>query len=345
MARSAKTNTPGTGLDLSREKMVQCSLIVKDRDKVAKRFSRIFGIPWKLYELKLRKTTLNGKEMTHANCCLKLAVGNFGGRSLKLIQPVSGQSAYAEFLENDGGGFYTIGLGTVLNHKDIVSALLRAGINLEMQGSVDGAEFSIMDTAEDLGCRIEFSAPAYKQSNTNIRQTGTLLPDGPGIVNLEKPIFSGGKRINQVGLVVKDEKKAARRFGELLGIRNWTYAYGPPGLKNAFLNEKPVPESAMKSLDVAFAMGELGDIQIEIIRPIGLRPGGSHQVFLDRRGNGIQHVSFGIQSDYSEFLEGMKNAGIGAEFSASIKEHRVSATYFACQNQLGGFQLEIVGKT
>ena len=101
----------------------------------------------------------------------------------------------------------------------------------------------------------------------------------------------------------------------------------------------------MESLDVAFAMGVLGDIQIEIIRPIGLRPGGCHQVFLDKRGNGIQHVSFGIQPDYYEFIDEMKTAGIGVEFSASIKDHGVSATYFASQNELGGFQLEIVGIT
>jgi hypothetical protein len=101
----------------------------------------------------------------------------------------------------------------------------------------------------------------------------------------------------------------------------------------------------MESLDVAFAMGWLGDLQIEIIRPIGLRPGGCHQRFLDAKGNGIQHVSFGIQGDYRSFVDAMKKAGIGVEFTASIKEHGVSACYFATQNQLGGFQLEIVGKT
>jgi len=343
--KKAEINKPGTGLDLSKEKIVQFSLVVKDRDKVAKRFSRIFGIPWKFYELNLRNSILHGKELAAADCCLKLAIGNFGGRSLKLIQPVSGQSAYAEFLENSGEGFYTIGLGTLANHEDIVSALLKAGIPAEMQGDVDGARFSIMDTTDYLGCRIEFSGPACETGKTNIKQTGILVPDGPGMVNLEKPVFSGGKKINQVGLVVRDEKEAAKRFEQLLGIRDWVYAYGPPDLINATLNGNPVPESAMNSLDVAFAIGGLGDIQIEIIRPIGLRPGGCHQFFLDKRGSGIQHVSFGIQPDYGEFVDAMKVAGIGVEFSASIKAHGVSATYFASQDQLGGFQLEIVGKT
>lgn len=345
MEKAAEINTPGTGLDLSKEKIVQFSLVVKDREKVAKSFSQIFGIPWNLYELSLGNTIVHGNASADTECRLKLAIGNFGGRSLKLIQPISGQSAYAEFLENSGEGFYTIGLGTLINHDDIVSALKRAGLTLEMQGTVDGARFSIMDTTEDLGCRIEFSGPFCNTGKTNIKQTGIMMPDGPGIVNLDKPIFSGGKKINQVGLVVQDEKKAAMRFEHLLGIRDWTYAYGPPNLVNAFLNGNPVTESAMTSLDVAFAIGTLGDLQIEIIRPIGLRPGGCHQVFLDKRGNGIQHVSFGIQPDYGEFIDGMKMAGIGAEFSASIKAHGVSATYFASQDQLGGFQLEIVGKT
>jgi methylmalonyl-CoA/ethylmalonyl-CoA epimerase len=345
MEKSAGTDTAKTGLDLSKEKIVQLSLVVRDREKVAKRFSQIFGISWRLYDLCLSKSISNGKELADADCCLKLALGGFGGRSLKLIQPVSGPSAYAKFLENDGEGFYTIGLGTLINHDDIVNALQRAGIPLEMQGDADGAKFSIMDATEDLGCRIEFSSPAHDIGKTNIKQTGILMPDGDGMVNLEKPVFSGGKKINQVGLVVRDEKRAATRFEQILGVGGWAYAYGPPGLINATLNGNPVPESEMNSLDVAFAMGGLGDIQIEIIRPIGLRPGGCHQVFLDKRGNGIQHVSFGLQADYGEFVDGMKMAGIGVEFSATIKAHGVSATYFASQDQLGGFQLEIVGKT
>jgi hypothetical protein len=55
-------------------------------------------------------------------------------------------------------------------------------------------------------------------------------------------------------------------------------------------------------------------------------------------------VSFGVQPDYAAVVEGMKKAGIGAEFSATIKDYGVTATYFASQDALGGFQLEVVGK-
>jgi hypothetical protein len=348
MNRAGKKTSRKTGLNLSREKIVQVSLVVKDAAKVAKRFTQIFGISWRLFDLKPGQIVLHGKTIIDANCSLRVAVGNMGGRSLKLVQPVSGQSSYADFLQKSGEGIYTIGFGSLEYHDDAVKALKKAGIALEMQGDGgNGARFSILDTTEELGCRIEFSGPADSTSEPNIKQTGILFAGGSSFVELQKPIFAGGKRINQIGIVLKDEKKAAKMFKDLLGIDGWSFSYGPPGLTDAFLNEKPVPKSAMKSLDVAFANGWLGDLQIELIRPIGLRPGGCHQQFLDKRGNGIQHLSFGVQADYEAVVEGMKRADIGAEFSASLrfgKRGGVSVSYFASQDQLGGFQLEVVGR-
>ena len=337
-----------TGLDLSGEKIVQLSLVVQDAGKVAKRFSEIFGIFWKLYDLQLKDIVLNDESLGEVDCRLKIAIGDFGGRSLKLVQPVSGQSSYAKFLQKSGEGFYTLGLGTLLNHDRIVIALNKAGVRLEMQGDLgNGATFSILDATENLGCRFEISSPAEQANEIFLTQTAVITPNGGCLVDLGKPAFSGGKKLNQVGIVLRDEKRAAKQFEEILGIRNWNYAFGPPGLSNAFLNDKPVPESEMKGLDVAFAMGRLGDIQIELIRPVDIRPGGCHQQFLDKKGNGIQHLSFGLQPDYAAVVEGMKKDGIGAEFSTSLKTEAfgdLMVSYFASQKQLGGFQLEIVGQ-
>jgi hypothetical protein len=337
-----------TALDLSGEKIIQISLVVKDAEKVAKRFSEIFGFSWKSYDLDPREIVLHDKTLRDGGCHLKIAIGAFGGRSLKLVQPVSGKSSYAEFLQNNGEGFYTLGLGTLANHDEVVSALKKGGIPIEMQGDLgNGGRFSIFRTTEDLGCRFELSSPADQANESRLTQTGTVTPAGAAFVDMDKPVFSGGKKFNQVGIVVKDEKKAAKRFEELLGIRNWSYAYGPPGLSNASLNGIPVPESEMEGLDVAFANGCLGDIQIELIRPIGLRPGGCHQWFLDKKGNGIQHLSFGLQSDYAAMVDGMKKAGIGAEFATSLRTESfgdLSVSYFASQNQLGGFQIEALGQ-
>jgi hypothetical protein len=204
-----------------------------------------------------------------------------------------------------------------------------------------------MDTIDDLGGRIEISSPANHAIESSLVRTGRMTQTGSCLVDMGKPVFSGGKKLNQVGIVVRDERKAAKRFEELLGLRDWNYVYGPPGLSNATLNGVPVPESDMEGLDVAFANGWLGDIQIELIRPIGLRPGGCHQQFLDKRGNGIQHVSFGLTSDYDTVVDGMQKAGIGAEFSTTLSTSDFGdllVSYFATQEQLGGFQFEMLGR-
>lgn len=337
-----------SAVNLSGEKIIQISLVVRDAEKVAKRFSEVFGVSWKFYDMRPKQILLHDKVQKDVNCCLKAALGTIGGRSFKLIQPVSGQSSYAEFLQKNGEGFYTVGFGALANHDRVVSALKNAGVVIEMQGDLgNDSRFTILETAEDLGCRIEFSSPANKAIETNLTQTGIFVPARAGVVDMDKPIFPGGKRFNQVGIVLKDEKKAAKRFAELLGIRDWRYSMGPPGLTNAFLNERPVPASAMPSLDVAFGNGWVGDIQIELIRPLGLRPGGCHQWFLDKHGNGIQHLSFGLQADYQVVVDALKRAGIGSEFSATLRAAGstggVSVSYFATQSQMGGFQLEMAG--
>ncbi len=334
--------------NLSSEKIIQISLAVKDMEKVARRFSEIFGVSWKYYDVRPKQVLVHNKALGDADCHLKAALGTLGGRSLKLIQHVSGRSSYAEFLQKYGEGFYAIGFGTLSNHDQIVSDLRKAGVAIEMQGDLGNSRFTILDTVEDLGCRIELSSPSNNAIETNVKQIGILAPATAGIIDMDKPVFAGGKKFNQVGIVLKDEKRAAKRFAELLGIQGWRYSSGPPGLTNAFLNEKPVPESAMLSLDVAFGNGWLGDIQIELIRPLGLRPGGCHQWFLDKRGNGIQHLSFGLQADYQVVVDALKRAGIGSEFSATLRTGSaggVSVSYFATQSQLGGFQLEMAGRT
>jgi hypothetical protein len=334
-------------VNLGREKIIQFSLVVRDIGKVAKRFSEIFGNPWKFYDAKPEQVILHNKALPGADCRFKVGLGVLGGRSFKLIQPISDQSSYAEFLKRNGEGFYTIGLGTLASHDQVVSALQRSGVPVEMQGNLgNGSRFTIMGTMEDLGCRIELSSPGGDANETDLNQTGALSPAAAGAIEMDKPVFSGGRKFNQVGIVVKDEKKAARRFEELLGIQGWAYSFGPPGLTSAFLNEKPVPKSDMPSLDVAFANGWLGDIQIEVIRPVGLQPGGCHQWFLDRHGNGIQHLSLGMQPDYYAVVNALKRAGIGHEFSATLERGAdgVAVSYFAMQSQMGGFQLELAGR-
>ncbi len=328
---------PVVNINATGEKVAQFGVVVKDVDKVAKRFSEVFGASWRFYDFKPKGVILHGKELGDVECLMKVAIGDIGGRSFKLIQPVSGPSTYMEFLEKHGEGLLYFSLGTVVVHNRIVDSLKKAGVGIEMQGRLgERATFTILDTLEDLGCYIELSSPAWNDTESNMQLTGVYEHKAPSIIDMAKPFFSGGKRINQVGIVVKDEKKTARRYQELLGIGSWMMA--SPLRTEVFFNEKPVPESEMSGVAIDVAMAYLGDIQLELVKTAeGPNP---QRKFLDRRGSGIHHLSVGWQADYDQVVAASKKAGINSEFSG--KQPLFVVNHLAMQEQLAGLVLEII---
>ncbi len=325
-------------VDITAEKIVQFGLVVKDVDKVTRRFSEVFGASWRFYDFRPKGVVLHDRILGDVECFAKVAMADIGGRSMKLIQPVSGPSTYMEFLQKYGEGFLYFSLGTVMDHDKIVAALQEAGVGIEMQGLLGKkATFTILDTREDLGCYIEMVSPAWNDREENMQPTGFYEHKARCVIDMATPVFSGGKRFNQVGIVLKDEKRAARRYHELLGICPWTIR--PIAQKaDAYLDEKPLGEEEIPGLHNDAAFGYLGDMQFELLKPAG---GPScHRRFLDRRGNGIQHLSLGRQADYDQVITGLKKAGINSEYSATLGGVSV-VNYLAMQDQLGGFQLEI----
>ena len=122
-------------------------------------------------------------------------------------------------------------------------------------------------------------------------------------------------------------------------VKIWGMQVAPIANKtDAFLDEKPLAEERMPGLHNDAAFAYLGDIQFELLKPAG--GPNCHRRFLDRRGNGIQHVSFGRQADYDQVIAAAKKAGINSEYSATLGGTAV-VNYLAMQEQLGGFQLEI----
>jgi len=255
-----------------------------------------------------------------------------------------------EFLKKQGEGLYAIGLGSLADHDRILAALKNAGVGIEMQGVLgNDSKFTILETVEDLGCRVEFSGPARKSTETYLKQTGVFVPTGPGIINMDKPILSGGKRFTQVGIVLKDEKKSAQRYEELFGIRGWRFSVGPD-ITDVHLDEILVPDSDVPSFAVGNGNTLWGDMQMELLRPVGMRPGGCHQRFFDRHGNGFQHLNIGPRpiEGYQEIVDGLNKVGIIREFNCVIRPGAIRPTptlisYFAMEAQLGGFVLEMGG--
>lgn len=331
-------------VNLSGEKVFQISMVVKDVQKTARRFSDVFGPSWEFYELRPKQVVLHDEALGDVDCYLRLALGSFGGRSFKLVQPVSGRSTYAEFLQKHGEGFYSFSLGTLANHDAALEALRKAGVRIEMQGDMgNNSKFTILETVEELGSRVEFASPPNAGNETNLKQIGVFVPTRASIIDMGRPVISGGKRFSQIGIVLKDEKKGAQRFEQLFGIR--VMRSGPiADLVEAWLNEKPVAKADLPSLTVEASHLGWGDMSIELLRPIGMKPGGCHQWFFDKHGNGFQHLNMGPRAgDYQAIVDGLNKAGIYREFNCSRGDGNSLVSYFAMEDQLGGFVLELGG--
>ena len=98
------------------------------------------------------------------------------------------------------------------------------------------------------------------------------------------------KRIDHVGVIVKDIKEAATLFSESFGFRrDDTLPYTDPGgeFRSAFL--------------VA------GEVSIELIEPINSN--GSLAKFLQKRGEGLHHISIEVD-DIDQKLDSLRANGV-----------------------------------
>jgi len=324
-------------------KVQQITMVVKDAERVAKRFSDVFGPSWTFYEFRPTQLVLHDKELGGAECVLKLAVGECGGHSFKLMQPVSGHSSYAEFLEKHGEGFYGMGLGAFPNHDQMLMAFKNAGAGVEMQGEVgDGSKFTILETAEDLGLRVEFGGLPKQAAAANLRKTGSFTPKRPGLIDMNLPVISGGRRFVDLGMVVRDEKKSAQRYEELFGISGWQFQHTSTPVEYIF-NGKKLAEADLPSTTLNRGVAYLGDTQIELLAPMPQGPGGPHKAFLDKHGNGFEILMLSpAAGDQEAVVDALIKVGMRKELEATTRHGNTTghATYVGMQD-VGGFVLEL----
>ncbi len=139
--------------------VAQVGFVVKDLDATVESWSRLFGIgPWHFYTYGRPLV----KEMSYrgepAEYRMRLALANVGSLRVELIQPLEGDTVYADFVRDHGYGMHHFGLLT----DDIEASLAQAreaGLVMIMDGSGFGKDgdgrYAYLDTEEALGTTIE----------------------------------------------------------------------------------------------------------------------------------------------------------------------------------------------
>ena len=328
-------------------RIVEISVVVKDAEKSAQCLADVFGVSWTIYAFKPERVVVHDRKSA-SECVLKVAIGYFGGYAFRLVQPVSGASSHREFLERHGSGFYSLGLGALAvgGKQTIVERFASAGVGTEMQGEVgNGARFAVLDTVEHLGCRIELTTPPQLPGTGYFRPTGRLTPGRASAINMDNPAIAGGRRFDEIGIVVKDEKRAVERFGALLGIDRWGFSDGRFRPTSELLYGKPVAPADLAAEAIGAAYAYAGGSLLELLSPGTLY--GSHGVYLEKHGPGIQMLRMNSEENFDAEVAALVRAGLVLEREAKFYPpgktsgpHSV-AVFLNIGEDLSGFVVEL----
>jgi catechol 2,3-dioxygenase-like lactoylglutathione lyase family enzyme len=152
------SDTGPTPKDIFRE-AVQIGVVVKDLDKTIQLLTQVFGMgPFRTIDWPPAGRTDIEKFYygQPGDFTARMAFTELGPVELELIQPVSGQSIWADFLEQHGGGIHHIRFN-VTDMEPVVEYLAGQGIQVAQMGSGlrPGTQWANFDTEGTIGFTIE----------------------------------------------------------------------------------------------------------------------------------------------------------------------------------------------
>ncbi|MDR3295772.1 MAG: VOC family protein [Clostridiales Family XIII bacterium] len=144
------------------DKIAQVSIVVDDIRAYIRRYNDEYGIgPWKV----LHFTPENTRDMVVAGqpegFAMYLGLCDSLNIQLELIQPLSENGDYAEFLKKHGPGIHHICLGSADGYEGIQGRLAERGCVDTLLGGMDsgGMAFAYVDLTKELGFIAELVDP------------------------------------------------------------------------------------------------------------------------------------------------------------------------------------------
>jgi len=137
--------------------IVHACVVVRDVEKTTGVLARRFGIgPWEIHLKSYPKShaTFRGEPV---ECVFKFAYARVGPITLELVETVSGNSSYSEFLDRHGEGLHHIGFPTPLPFDAELEKWERQGIKAIQSMKLDDPEegWAYMDTQDLVGFTLE----------------------------------------------------------------------------------------------------------------------------------------------------------------------------------------------
>lgn len=139
--------------------VAQLGFVVKDLDAAVESWWKLFGIgPWHFYTYGkplVRRMSYHGKPTEYR---MRIALSWIGPLRIELIEPMEGDTVYADFVREHGYGVHHLGILTD-DMEDSLRAAREAGLPITMDGAgfgLDGdGHYAYLDTESALSTTIE----------------------------------------------------------------------------------------------------------------------------------------------------------------------------------------------
>jgi len=139
--------------------IAQVAIIVENLEEAVENYWKLFGIDnWHFYTYGkplVEKMTYHGKPTEYK---MRVALSYLGPMRIELIEPMEGDTVYADFVEEHGYGVHHFGV-LVGNMEEALAEAEAAGLVMTMDGAGFGRDgdghYAYLDTGDKLGVTIE----------------------------------------------------------------------------------------------------------------------------------------------------------------------------------------------
>ncbi|HEC61209.1 MAG TPA: VOC family protein [bacterium] len=152
-------NTEAGKLPFLKNGVAQIALIVEDLDKAVENYWKTFGIgPWHFYTYGkplVKKMSYHGKPSEYR---MRVGLAWIGQLRIELIEPLEGDTVYADFVKEHGYGIHHLGV-LVEDMGQALTLAEEAGFAMTQDGSGFGGggdgHYAYLDTEDAIGTTIE----------------------------------------------------------------------------------------------------------------------------------------------------------------------------------------------
>ena len=139
--------------------VAQVGIIVPDLERAVAHYWRMFGIgPWHFYTYGkplVQRMSYHGEESVYR---MRIALSYLGPLRIELIQPLEGDTVYADFVREHGYGVHHFGL-LVDDMTEALEKAEEAGLEMIQDGAGFGLEgdghYAYLDTEDLIGVTLE----------------------------------------------------------------------------------------------------------------------------------------------------------------------------------------------